>query len=149
MRRRTTLDGLPLWPLRAMALCFTAIIAGYLMITLGGDADIRPATATTVLLLLPAVAVLPGLWQGHYKTMVWAALLALFYLLVSSTDAWTVPADRGWHLMVAIAAITGFLLAWGHSIRRRRTLKRRAREGATPKPRSRHASTTATKEDPR
>jgi uncharacterized membrane protein len=110
-----------------MATSLVVVIVGYGVIALGGQAEIRPGIVTTVLLLLPAIAVLPGLWRGHYKTMIWAALFALFYLLVSSTDAWAASADRGWHLLIAIAATVGFLAAWWHSIQRRRTLKARSR----------------------
>jgi len=131
MQTATTSEGLPLWPLRFMATCLVVVIAGYLLLALDGQADIRPGTLTTLLMLLPAAVVLPGLWRGHYKTMVWAALLTLFYLLVSSTDAWTEPDDRGWHLLIAAASTLGFLAAWWHSIRRRRHLKTRARRGLT------------------
>lgn len=57
--------------------------------------------------------------------MIWAALVALFYLLISATDAWAVAADRGWHLLIAVAATVAFLAAWWHSIKRRRYLKAR------------------------
>lgn len=125
----TTCDGLPIWPLRLMAACLVVIIASYGLLVFFGQADIRPGPLTTTLMLLPAMIMLPGLWRGHYKTMVWAALFALFYLLVSSTDAWTESADRGWHLMIAAAATVGFLIAWWHSIRRRRHLKAQVRRG--------------------
>ena len=128
---RTTSEGLPLWPLRLMAASLVAVIAGYGFLAIGGEAEIRPGLLTTAVMLLPAIAVLPGLWRGHYKTMVWAALFALFYLLVSSTDAWAASTDRGWHLAIAVAATVGFLAAWWHSIQRRRTLKRRVRQGHT------------------
>ncbi|KTG16411.1 MULTISPECIES: DUF2069 domain-containing protein [unclassified Guyparkeria] len=127
MRGATTSEGLPLWPLRLMAASLVVVIGGYAFIAIGGQAEIRPGLLTTALLVLPAVAVLPGLWKGHYKTMVWAALFALFYLLVASTDAWAARDDRGWHLLIAVAATVGFLAAWWHSIQRRRTLKGRAR----------------------
>ena len=122
-----TEEGLPLLPLKLMAVMQGLIVTGYLGLLLTGSAEIRPGAVTTLLMLVPAVAVVPGLWRGHYKTMVWAALFDLFYLLVAATDAWAVPADRGWHLLVAIAASIGFLAAWWHSIRRRRLLKSRGR----------------------
>ncbi|WP_372591105.1 DUF2069 domain-containing protein [Guyparkeria sp.] len=118
-----TAEGLPLLPLKLMTAMQGLIVAGYLGLLLGGTAEIRPGVLTTLLMLLPAIAVIPGLWRGHYKTMVWAALFDLFYLLVAATDAWAAPADRGWHLLIAIAATVGFLAAWWHSIRRRRLLK--------------------------
>ncbi|MFW6021049.1 MAG: DUF2069 domain-containing protein [Guyparkeria sp.] len=118
-----TSEGLPIWPLRLMLLGLAGVIVGYLGLLVAGRADLRPGGLTTALLLLPAIVVLPGLWRGHYKTMIWAALVALFYLLISATDAWAVPADRGWHLLIAIAATTAFLSAWWHSIKRRRFLK--------------------------
>ncbi len=121
----TTTEGLPLLPLKLMAAMQGLIVAGYLGLLFAGSAEIRPGAITTGLMLLPAVAVVPGLWRGHYKTMVWAALFDLFYLLVAATDAWAAPADRGWHLMVGIAATVGFVAAWWHSIRRRRLLKSR------------------------
>ena len=127
----TTREGLPLWPLRLMAVCLLVVIGGYLYLALHGGAEFRPSAVTTVLMLLPAAAVLPGLWLGHYKTMVWAALFALFYLLISSTDAWAAPADRGWHLLIAVASSVGFLAAWWHSIRRRRHLKAGQRSSRT------------------
>jgi uncharacterized membrane protein len=120
-----TAEGLSLFPLRLMAVLQGVIVAGYLGLAGAGSAEIRPGAITTWLLLLPAVAVVPGLWRGHYRTMVWAALFDLFYLLVASTDAWAEPADRRWHLLVAMAATTAFLAAWGHAIRRRRWLKAR------------------------
>lgn len=112
-------------PLQVMLVAQLAIIAGYLGLAVFGTADIRPDPVTTVLMLLPAIAVIPGLWRGHYKTMVWAALFDLFYLLVAATDAWAVPSDRGWHLLIALAATMGFLAAWRHSNKRRRWLKSR------------------------
>ncbi|MGM0517084.1 MAG: DUF2069 domain-containing protein [Pseudomonadota bacterium] len=120
-----TAEGLSLFPLRLMAVLQGVIVAGYLGLLVAGSAEIRPGAITTWLLLAPAVAVVPGLWRGHYKTMVWAALFDLFYLLVASTDAWAEPADRGWHLLIAIAATVAFLAAWVHGIRRRRLLKAR------------------------
>ena len=126
----TTREGLPLWPLRLMAASLLIVIVAYAVIAIGGKAEIRPGLLTTALLVLPAAAVLPGLWRGHYKTMVWAALFALFYLLVSSTDAWAASDDRGWHLLIAVSATIGFLAAWWHSIQRRRTLKGRLRQRA-------------------
>ena len=120
-----TAEGLSLLPLWLMTLMQGLVIAGYLGLLFAGSADIRPGALTTLLMLLPAAAVTPGLWRGHYKTMVWAALFDLFYLLVASTDAWAEPADRGWHLLIAMAATVGFLAAWWHSIKRRRLLKAR------------------------
>ncbi|MFP4640198.1 MAG: DUF2069 domain-containing protein [Guyparkeria sp.] len=122
-----TEEGLPLLPLKLMAVMQGLIVIGYLGLLFAGSAEIRPGAVTTLLMLVPAVAVVPGLWRGHYKTMVWAALFDLFYLLVAATDAWAVPADRGWHLLIAIVATIGFLAAWWHSIRRRRLLKSRRR----------------------
>ncbi|WP_410474837.1 DUF2069 domain-containing protein [Guyparkeria sp. TX1] len=120
-----TSEGLPIWPVRVMVLGLLAVIAGYLGLWFAGRAEIRPTGLTTVLMLLPAIVVLPGLWLGHYKTMIWAALVALFYLLISATDAWAVAADRGWHLLIAAASTLAFLAAWWHSIKRRRHLKAR------------------------
>ncbi|MFN2380986.1 MAG: DUF2069 domain-containing protein [Guyparkeria sp.] len=120
-----TAEGLPIWPLRLMLLGLLGVIAGYVGLWLVGRAEIQPTGLTAAMMLLPAIVVLPGLWLGHYKTMIWAALVALFYLLVSATDAWTVAADRGWHLAIAIAATLAFLVAWWHSIKRRRFLKAR------------------------
>ncbi|MCL7752042.1 DUF2069 domain-containing protein [Guyparkeria hydrothermalis] len=120
-----TSEGLPIWPLRLMALGLLTVIAGYLGLLLAGRAEIRPGGLTTTFMLLPGIVVLPGLWLGHYKTMIWAALVALFYLLISATDAWAVAADRGWHLLIAVAATVAFLAAWWHSIKRRRYLKAR------------------------
>lgn len=112
-------------PLHVMLVAQLLIIGGYLGLAAFGTAEIRPDPTTTMLMLLPAIAVIPGLWRGHYKTMVWAALFDLFYLLVSATDAWTVPDDRGWHGLIALAATIGFLAAWRHSNKRRRLLKSR------------------------
>lgn len=120
-----TSEGLPIWPLRLMALGLLGVIGGYLGLMLAGRADIRPGGLTTALMLLPGIVVLPGLWRGHYKTMVWAALVALFYLLVSATDSWALAVDRGWHLLIAAAATLAFTAAWWHSIERRRYLKAR------------------------
>jgi len=120
-----TAEGLSLFPLRLMTALQGVIVVGYLGLLSAGSAEIRPGVTTTLLMLLPAVAVIPGLWRGHYKTMVWAALFDLFYLLVAATDAWADPADRGWHLLIAVAATVGFLAAWWHSIKRRRLLKKR------------------------
>lgn len=145
----TTSEGLPLWPLRLMAASLLVVIAGYGIIAIGGQAEARPSIVTTVLLLLPAIAVLPGLWRGHYKTMVWAALFALFYLLVSSTDAWSASADRGWHLLIAVSATVAFLAAWWHSIQRRRTLKGRARGRPADSQSSSQAQPTSNAEDSR
>lgn len=147
MRGATTSEGLPLWPLRLMAASLLVVIAGYGVIAIGGNAEIRPGLLTTALLLLPAVAVLPGLWRGHYKTMIWAALFALFYLLVASTDAWAAHADRGWHLLIAIAATVAFLAAWWHSIQRRRTLKGRARRRPVDSQSPSNAQPTSNAED--
>lgn len=118
-------EGLSMRPLQVMLVAQLGIIGGYLGLAAFGTAEIRPDRVTTVLMLLPALAVIPGLWRGHYKTMVWAALFDLFYLLVAATDAWAVPSDRGWHLLIALAATIGFLAAWSHSNKRRRLLKSR------------------------
>ncbi|MFO7808920.1 DUF2069 domain-containing protein [Guyparkeria sp.] len=118
-----TSEGVPIWPLRLMALGLVGVTLGYLGLWFAGRAEIRPTGLTTILMLLPAIVVLPGLWRGHYKTMIWAALVALFYLLISATDAWAVAADRGWHMLIALAATVAFLAAWWHSIKRRRHLK--------------------------
>lgn len=135
-----TSEDLPIWPLRVMVLGLLGVVGGYVGLWFAGRADIRPSGLTTVLMLLPAIVVLPGLWRGHYKTMIWAALVALFYLLISATDAWAVAADRGWHLWVAAASTIAFLAAWWHSIKRRRHLKAgntRARNRPSPEqPRS-------------
>ncbi|MEC9482043.1 MAG: DUF2069 domain-containing protein [Halomonas sp.] len=149
MRGPTTREGLPLWPLRLMAVGLLVVSIGYVVIAIGGQAEIRPGPLTTGLLLLPAIAVLPGLWRGHYKTMVWAALFALFYLLVSSTDAWSASADRGWHLLIAVSATVAFLAAWWHSIQRRRTLKGRARRRPADRQPPSQAQPTSNAEDSR
>lgn len=120
-----TSEGLPIWPLRVMLLGLIGVVAGYIGLWFAGHAEIRPTGLTTILMLLPAIVVLPGLWRGHYKTMIWAALVALFYLLISATDAWAVAADRGWHVLIAAASTLAFLAAWWHSIKRRRFLKAR------------------------
>jgi len=120
-----TSEGLPIWPLRVMLLGLLGVVAGYIGLWFAGQAEIRPTGLTTILMLLPAIVVLPGLWRGHYKTMIWAALVALFYLLISATDAWAVAADRGWHLWIAATSTLAFLAAWWHSIKRRRFLKAR------------------------
>lgn len=140
-----TSEGLPIWPLRVMALGLVGVVAGYLGLWLTGRAEIRPTGLTTILMLLPAIIVLPGLWRGHYKTMIWAALVALFYLLISATDAWAVAADRGWHLMIAIAATVAFLAAWWHSIKRRRHLKARNTSAGNATTRNGHPEHASTK----
>jgi len=111
--------------LNFFALCMAAIALAYIGLYFFGSAEVRPSLVLTVIMLIPALAVIPGLIRGHYKTMVWAALFALFYLLLAATDAWASPHDQLLHLFVAIISSAGFISAWWYSILRRRYLKSR------------------------
>lgn len=105
------------------AFCMALIALAYIGLYFFGSAQVRPSGLLTVIMVLPALVVIPGLLRGHYKTMVWAALIALFYLLLAATDAWASPHDQLLHLFVAIISSAGFISAWWYSIQRRRHLK--------------------------
>lgn len=68
----------------------------------------------TVLLLLPGLAVLPGLWLARPNTIVWTALIALLYLTIAITDAWALESLRWINLLIALLCSTLFLTAWWH-----------------------------------
>lgn len=103
------------------------IVIGYLSLALWGTTPARPQGVWLVVLVLPALLMLPGMWAGGYRAFVWAALADLFYLLVASTDAWTFPADRPYNLTIVILSIAGFCAAWAQGIIVRRRAKRAAR----------------------
>ncbi|MGC9458055.1 MAG: DUF2069 domain-containing protein [Halothiobacillaceae bacterium] len=68
----------------------------------------------TVLLLLPGLAVLPGLWLARPNTIVWTALIALLYLTIAITDAWALESLRWINLLIALLCTALFLTAWWH-----------------------------------
>jgi len=111
--------------LNFFTMCMAAIALAYIGLYFFGSAEARPSLALTVIMLIPALVVIPGLIRGCYKTMVWAALFALFYLLLVATDAWARLHEQFLHLFAAIVSYTGFISAWWYRILRRRYLKPR------------------------
>ncbi len=102
------------------------IILAYLGMTFWGTGLARPQGYWLVVLILPALFSLPGMWLGRYRAFVWAALFDLFYLMIASTDAWTSPDDRGFNLAIVTIALLGFIAAWIQGIVLRRQSKRKA-----------------------
>lgn len=111
--------------LKILAASLGLIALSYIGLYFLGTAELRPSGLLTLLMILPALIVLPGLLIGHYKTMIWAALATQFYLLLSATDAWASPDDRLLHVFIALLSCIGFISAWWYSIERRRYLKSR------------------------
>lgn len=106
------------------------IVASYLAMALWGSSIARPQGVWLAVLVLPALAVLPAMWAGFYRAFVWAALVDLLYLLMASTDAWSLPTDRLYNELIVFLAIAGFCAAWAQGI----ILRRQARQTAAPPP---------------
>ncbi|OYY42517.1 MAG: hypothetical protein B7Y07_01980 [Halothiobacillus sp. 24-54-40] len=100
------------------------IAAGYLMLAGWGESLARPQGAWLLILVLPALLVLPGMWAGRYTAFVWAALADLFYILIASTDAWSSPMDRELNSAILVLAMVGFCAAWAQGIIFRRIHRR-------------------------
>lgn len=110
-----------------VSLAQIGILLAYLGLGLSGEGATRPQGASLALLLLPLLAVLPGLWRKRYSALVWAALVDLFYLAASITDFWSPGTDRGWNGAIIVLALVGFIGAWWHSLVLRRERKRATR----------------------
>lgn len=103
------------------------IVFTYINLAFWGTDIARPQGAWLIVLILPALLSLPGMWLGHYRAFVWAALFDLFYLMIATTDAWSNPDDLGFNLAIVAFALTGFIAAWIQGIVLRRQSKRQAR----------------------
>lgn len=103
------------------------ILLAYLGLGFLGTGAARPQGATLAFLLLPLIAVLPGLWRRRYSALVWAALVDLFYLAAAITDFWSPGTDRGWNGAIILLTLVGFIGAWWHSLILRRERKRTSR----------------------
>lgn len=114
-----------LWLRRIIFWAQPLIALIYILMSVWGTSPARPQGLWLVLLVMPAMAVLPGMLAQRYSAFVWAALTDLLYLLVASTDAWSLPADRAFNLMIVVLAITGFCAAWAQGI----LLRQRSRRG--------------------
>jgi len=112
--------GLP----AVVGLAQVGILLSYMGLGLLGHGSTRPQGGTLALLLLPVLAVLPGLWLQRYSALVWAALVDMFYLAAAITDFWSPGTDRGWNGAIIALALVGFIAAWWHSLRMRRERKR-------------------------
>jgi uncharacterized membrane protein len=71
------------------------------------------ALAATVPLLLP----LKGLLAGSLRSMTWAGYLAMLYLVIGITEAWSNPAQRAAALLqtVLVVVFTASVLAFSRS----------------------------------
>lgn len=103
------------------------IVLIYLAMAFWGSGIARPQGAWLVILILPALLVLPAMWLGHYRAFVWAALFDLFYLMLAITDAWSSPADRAFNMAIIVLALTGYVSAWIQGI----VLRRQAKKAGT------------------
>ncbi|OZB37763.1 MAG: hypothetical protein B7X44_00215 [Halothiobacillus sp. 15-55-196] len=103
------------------------IILAYVGMALWGIGMARPQGAWLIVLILPALLSLPGMWLGRYRAFVWAALFDLFYLMIAMTDAWSSPHDRGFNLAIVVFSLMGFIAAWIQGIVLRRRSKRQTR----------------------
>jgi uncharacterized membrane protein len=103
------------------------IVLSYFGMAFWGVGMARPQGSWLIVLILPALFSLPGMWLGRYRAFVWAALFDLFYLMIATTDAWSSPHDRGFNLAIVAFALMGFIAAWIQGIVLRRQSKRQAR----------------------
>lgn len=113
-----------LWLRRIIFWAQPLIALIYILMSVWGTSPARPQGLWLVLLVMPAMAVLPGMLAQRYAAFVWAALTDLLYLLVASTDAWSLAGDRAFNLMIALLAIAGFCAAWAQGIILRRRSRR-------------------------
>lgn len=97
--------------MRAARLARAATLAGYLGIAgslLAGRLLAPPGHLASwlalILLLLPLLAPLRGLWLGRAYTHAWASFLALFYFLVGVWQA-AAPAERGHGLALTASSL--------------------------------------------
>lgn len=112
------------WLRRIIIAVQPVIAACYLILAGWGEGLARPQGAWLLILILPALLVLPGMWAGRYTAFVWAALADLFYILIASTDAWSSPADRALNSAILVSATVGFCAAWAQGIIFRRIHRR-------------------------
>ena len=103
------------------------IVLTYFGMAFWGVGMARPQGSWLIVLILPALFSLPGMWLGRYRAFVWAALFDLFYLMIATTDAWSNPNDKGFNLAIVAFALMGFIAAWIQGIVLRRQSKRQAR----------------------
>lgn len=99
----------------------------YIAMALWGGGLVRPQGYWLIVLILPALLTLPGMWLGRYRAFVWAALFDLFYLMIATTDAWSSSEDRAYNLAIVALALIGFIAAWIQGIVLRQQSKRQAR----------------------
>ncbi|MFP4295127.1 MAG: DUF2069 domain-containing protein [Halothiobacillaceae bacterium] len=74
----------------------------------------HPGALLTLILLIPGLAVLPGLLRKRPNTIVWTALVSLLYLTIAITDAWSLDTLRLANLTIALLCCAVFILAWAH-----------------------------------
>ena len=74
----------------------------------------HPGILVTLLILLPGLAVLPGLLKERANSIVWTALTALLYLTIAITDAWSLDTLKWLNLLIAVLCISLFSGAWWH-----------------------------------
>ncbi|HUX81865.1 MAG TPA: DUF2069 domain-containing protein [Halothiobacillus sp.] len=122
-----------IWLRRIIFWAQPLIVICYLAMAMLGSAPSRPQGPWLAVLVLPALATMPGMWAGWYRAFVWAALADLFYLLIATTDAWTLPADRPYNLLIVSLTVIGFCAAWAQGIILRRRAKQAAHSPSLPR----------------
>ncbi len=115
-----------IWPI-IVGLAQIGILMLYLGLSWLGHGAARPQGGTLFLLLLPLLAILPGLWLRRPNAVVWAALVDLFYLAIAITDFWSPGTGRIWLGGIIALAVVGFISAWWHSLLRRRAQRQALR----------------------
>jgi len=90
----------------------------------------HPGWLATSLVLLPGLIVLPGLFKRRPNSVVWAALISLFYLTIAITDAWSLDTLRGLNIGIALLTTSLFCTAWLYMLKLRRLRKRQAASAA-------------------
>lgn len=82
----------------------------------------RPAPLA-LLMLLPLLFPLRGLWRGRPYTYAWSSFLSLFYFTHGVVEGWTVPASRPWAWLEILASILFYVGAIVYARLRGRELK--------------------------
>jgi len=85
----------------------------------------RPAPLA-LLLLLPLLFPLRGLWRGTPYTYAWSSFLSLFYFTHGVVEGWTNPATRPWAWLEIAASVAFYVGAILYARLRGRQLKSRA-----------------------
>jgi len=115
-----------IWPI-IVGLTQIGILLLYLGLGWLGQGATRPQDGSLLLLMLPLLAILPGLWLRRPNAVVWAALVDLFYLAIAITDFWSPGTDRIWLGGIIALTVVGFISAWWHSLLRRRAQRQALR----------------------